>query len=91
LNAEIRHIQLTETSRWQIAIRSKEWHHDDITNATMTSTYVITHEKLSSSIRFRDEESVGRVTSFSDEYRNTYQKYKKLPYFQNTNSNKTFL
>ena len=43
---EIRHIQLTETSQGNMAIRSKDSHHDDITNATMTSTFVIRHEKL---------------------------------------------
>ena len=29
-----------------MAIRSKDSHHDDITNATMTATFVIRHEKL---------------------------------------------
>ena len=43
---EIRHIQLTETSQGNMAIRSKDSHHDDITNATMTATFVIRHEKL---------------------------------------------
>ena len=44
---EIRHIQLSETSQGNMAIRSKDGHHDDITNATMTSAFIIRHEKLS--------------------------------------------
>lgn len=43
---EIRHIQLTETSQGNMAIRSKDSHYDDITNATMTSAFIIRHEKL---------------------------------------------
>ena len=44
LLSELRHIQLKETSQWQMGFTSK--YHDDVTNATMIALYIVYKRKM---------------------------------------------
>lgn len=71
---EIRHIQLTETSQGNMAIRSKDSHYDDITNATMTSAFIIRHEKLTSNNRFPSSNQQSNTTNPFESEANIFAK-----------------
>ena len=84
---EIRHIQLTETSQWNMAIRSKDSYYDDVTNATMTSAFIIRHEKLTHPSR------TNRTTSSRDQSNDPFLSEANIfaRHLQTKGSNKWFL
>ncbi len=67
-----------------MAIRSKDGYYDDITNATMTSAFVIRYEKLTSQYKY-DDKPVKTLNPFESEA-NIFAK--KLRSFATKDSNK---